>query len=714
MSSKVLGAIAMAVAVAVGVYFYEQQGEPLGGASGAGGLAQQLPSHIPADAIFYGLNFEPYPLDFVATGDPSWWQLAETLKQFDDTQEPKLEFLRDLAQRYIDSMQQGPEALKRDWGYDDTVVSAFYTVGLSPVLEMNTADSSKVYAQVKAAADKAGVTLSTETEGADTLHRVALDLDNLPLTLLLRESPGWVRIALELPADEATAAIIRGSALPLNSLAADDNLAQLQSLFSGNRDSLMRVNFQSLIASLTNPESSAGAMLKQALGEQGEALKDLQSEACRQEFGALTASVPHWSAAIDFDFDEQNGQRRVQSNFDSVLSILKADLARSVMNLNGVVPSFFDDDTFDPLYSLALGLDVAQLTPVLMDLHQRLTRTPYACKSLQQMQAQLKESNPAMLGIAMAMVSGIKGVSVSVNDLELGDTPTDVKRASALISISAVSARQLLAMGQAFLPDLAQLQIPQDGSAVPLSLSMLPAGAPALKIAIKNDQHAVIMTDDAKALALAESFNTLSLDKRGFVATAFNFGDVIPLIGNTAKLASLSAAQCAEIELGLASYDATQAAMRFNSSFSDRGFSVSGAWRQVMPEPQKYLIKPGIYDAYYVGSGCELALDGSEEFKEDGRGTVRSMFAESECDDIAYESDYRWQQRGAGLYINTERERERADCVGAWGDWQAPEEGSEEESCLITRVTDDSFRCTYLSDEDSYSFVYKRQQGAKP
>ncbi len=702
---KGLLVLILALLAAAGLYFMTQQDE--GSATRSDTVNYR--AHIPADTLMFVVSETPIPLAYYTAADPNYAQVALMLDELESADEPALVFLSELGSRFLHAMTSGQDAMKSDWGFADEVTSAAYFVGVLPVMELSLAQPALFVAQVQQAADKAGLPLTTTASGEDKLHRVVLsDDDDLELTLLVRESQAGVRVAVETPVRDDLAALVSGDTLPAKSLASEGTVERITKMLDMRGDGVGALNLVALANTFTQADSLAGQMLGEVAPDFD--LSGVQSPACADEIGRFVAGVPEWAFATDLKL---NGTVSLVSEFASRLVIANAETSAQLAKLNGVVAPLSSVDVPRPLYSFALGLDVSQLTPVLMNLHSRIMAQDYKCEYMQEMKASLQESNPAMLGVATAMVSGIKGFSMTVNDLSITDMG-EPESVSALVSVSAVSARQLLAMVQGFVPELASLSIPEDGTPVSFQSAMLPPSAPALKIAIKGDQHALIMTDDDVALKQAAAFDGLSLEPNGFMSMSLDLARISEVTDSVGALnpanGGLDATGCANMAMLQSSYENMQIKMDIDGNFNDKGFDMGGEVSQNIPKVEDFAIQPGKYQAYFIDDGCQPLTDSIEQFNADGTGRMLGLDYEFECELHTFESEYRWRQEGLIFYIDPVRSRSQdaalCDANAPWSEWEDDSE-SGSEACVITSVTEEGFDCVFDSLDEPFIYEFR-------
>lgn len=710
MQSKLLAIVGLAALVSVGVLFYEQKGVEQGGDSSQDATAY-LANNIPADSMIFVLNQKPVPIELMYSQDASVEQMVQMFEGMDLDSNPALKFWVQLGAAYFRSISLGAEDLKNQWGFADEIVGAAYFVGLSPVIELQLARPEKFLERLRSAAQSSGFQVVSSTVGEAEFHRVTfLELEGKKFTLLFRTQPGWGRIAIEMPVDEAHNALVAGTTLPEHSIASAGTLERLQGKLGG-KDATLMVNFAAMLASITDHNSLAGQMIAALAPEEKTQLASWQTPACRSELEAWVGAAPEWYMTHDMTFDL--AARKIDYQGRSLWDIRNAWLASTLMKLNGVLPNYARVDGFDPLYSIALGLNVSQLAPTLIDLHQALIQQSFECEHLQTLQAKAKSTNPAMLGIAMAMVSGLKGASITINDAELAEDKLALNSASALVSVSAVSIRQLLSLIQGFVPELAQIDIPEDGSPVPLQSNRLPSMVPPLQIAIKNDQHAVIMTRDPLSEKLAASFEGLGLEGKGIFNIALNLNGVAEKASKVMQSGILPMGEnaCATAAMLKETYSNMNAKLSGDMSFSESGMVMNANATQQLPALTSSKVLPGQYQVFYMGQGCRLELTGEETLNSDGSGNNNTRSSLDGCDEIEHEAEFTWEQRGLGLYYHyaKKREREADRCGAAWASWESTAAEEASERCIMLDIKPEGFSCLFQEEDGPYLYMFKRK-----
>ncbi|MDX1269839.1 MAG: hypothetical protein R3311_20900, partial [Oceanisphaera sp.] len=287
---------------------------------------------------------------------------------------------------------------------------------------------------------------------------------------------------------------------------------------------------------LTGTETRLRRDLEALIPDEIERMDTQMAESqCGPEGYALARQVPRFAF----------GSERISSTSDSlsqrigmILELTNTDLTGQLKRLPGSLPAYATDGS-DKLLALALGVDVNALAPVASALWSQLPQTDYKCQALRDMTTELRQNNPAMLGMATAMAQGVKGVGAAVYDITVDTNSPFGLAGSALISLSADNPSVLAGLISSSIPGMAGITIPDDGTAVQVPVPMAPQPVFA---AIKG-KHLVVYTGDA-AKTPADALASEPLNTRGSTAIAFNyerFGEAAlvalesPMVANNAQ-----------------------------------------------------------------------------------------------------------------------------------------------------------------------------------
>lgn len=148
------------------------------------------------------------------------------------------------------------------------------------------------------------------------------------------------------------------------------------------------------------------------------------------------------------------------------------------------------------------------------------------CAPLADLQAELSQQSPAMLGMFTGMANGVKGMSVSLLDYKMGtqESEPQLESLDALVSSSADNPAMLFNMVKPFAPMLAEVQLAENGDATDLSpLLMLPPELGIKPMLAIKGQYLVVYSGD-KGLALANKLASEKLSANGMYSLSADYG----------------------------------------------------------------------------------------------------------------------------------------------------------------------------------------------
>jgi len=322
--------------------------------------------------------------------------------------------------------------------------------------------------------------------------------------LLVSAQDEWVTLTLNVNLiDQQDLAVALGVSKPESSLQASGKVQSIQQQHGFLPNSIAYLDHVELATALTSKEgNSLARMISRlvAVNQKEKALARIRNPECQNELAAITASWPRTVVGLrDMKINEERSLIKASMIVESNNSVVMEALA----SVQGYIPSYLQES---PILGLGLGLDANKLNAALATIWTDALQTKYHCEPLEDMQAALKQSNPAALAMFTGMVQGVKGIGMAVNDFEIGQrgSAPDIQQLDALLTLSADDPVILFNMAKAFLPPLASVQLPEDGSPVDISHLMPNLGSQqvGLKLA-KKGQHLALYSGD-KSQASAE------------------------------------------------------------------------------------------------------------------------------------------------------------------------------------------------------------------
>lgn len=487
---------------------------------------------------------------------------------------------------------------------------------------------------------------------------------------------------------------------PEQSLRNTETLAELKRRYEFTNDFNLIMDIQRLAGALLKTEPSRMATDIEALfaliGEPD--MADTLTQVCREEYSELASWTPRLVGG--YTQVETSPELRLASR--SVIEIQNGDALRKLNLLNGHVPQHVGD--FDnQLLGLGVGVDMDQLLPVTVELWNRFTQRTFACAELRQVQQQMQQTNPALMGLVTGMAQGVKGVGLSIFDLEIGEGYAPLQKLDLLLSV-ATQNPALLASLAAGSPFGAYGQIPLDGSAATVDLSEI---QPGLTGQISVNGQFIALSTGSRSAAAASQLKREELTPNGLMQLSLNypaFGRLIerfPVDQLQSEVGNSDTSLCVE-RTWLANL-LRQAPLRagYTLGFSEYGIDTSSLFALAKPsEPSEIPPLVGRYQIFDHTYECDRGERiGIEELRADGTGSYRERDPADSCE--VYALDYRWTQTGNQLLFEGLNSQGRETCAAEWENY-----GPYSARCEL--IADEAgFACLYSEDDFESLFKYR-------
>lgn len=518
---KSLIAIAVIAAGAAGYYVSQQQ------SAGAQINLAQL-DYVPADsAFFYGqfseLNYKDY---FALTGGMATnTELEAVIGELEAGDNPNLKFFSNVLRAYADSIASS-DALEAKWGLGENYKSLMYTIGLTPVVRYQASKPEALVNTLLTAAKDAGLTTATEDKSGIQVNRITLEIDaRTNIDLIVAKQDKWVTLTLNTelntPADLDVAI---GLVKPTNPISATNKLSDFVSKYQFDGKTISYIDHVEIVNAITGKTDSR---LKQMIDKfleltsSVDALAVVRNQACQTDLGNIAAL---WPATVSGSKKLEVTANYANIEVDTIIENSDSELMKSLSNIRGFAPKH----TFEPadkVFSLAYGIDVAKIAPLVNTVYSRFTKAEFGCEPLVMAQQQAKQSNPAGIGMMTAMGGSLKGVSFSLQDFDFNldeNQQPVINSLDALFTISASDPVALVNMAKSFVPQLAQVELNDNGE--PLQINdLLPMPIPfdkPINIAVKGS-HIALYTGD-KAQTYANDLTSQQLEQNVVSNVAFN------------------------------------------------------------------------------------------------------------------------------------------------------------------------------------------------
>ena len=516
--NKILIAAAV-VAVGAGGYWYSQQSTSLSTTDNA------VLSYVPADTPLFSAQLNPFPIkDYINSLSDAYRQFPPgSFDELEQESDQRAQFFVSLLKSYADSMKDG-DTFITTFGLAAEVRSYVYTLGAVPVFKIEVENADAIWAILDKAEAQSGLTHTpANLKGVDYRSYQLTDAEEKEqVSLVFAVHDGLFTATLSTSFTEATLLETALGVTSVDNSIADANIVEeIITKHGFTNEGVSFVNHKEIITALTSTDGNqlAGQLSKlyEIMGE--DPMAELKTPACSSELAAIANNWPRTVAGYDeltvTDSHSAFGFRTVIESENQVL-------LGAYQKLRGYLPNY-TQDIDNSVFSLGLGIDVNQMVPALTAIWDDMLTPEYQCGPLAEMQMQMSQQSPAMLGMFTGMANGVKGLGVSLIDYKISEDTQSPQLDSldAVVTLSADNPATLFNMAKSFVPELANLQLPENGDAIELS-SVVPIPAElniTPKLALKGN-HLVLFSGE-KGAAIADKLEKEPVTSNGlFVVSA--------------------------------------------------------------------------------------------------------------------------------------------------------------------------------------------------
>ena len=512
--------VAGVAAAAGGYYYYRGRG------------AQDLAAAVPMDTLFFAgadgssgrWMDEIRRLGGAAPSDRRLAQVRENLSAYG----PAGRMVYGLYAAYGERLSQG----KFIPGLGDKPSGVTYTIGLVPVTHLALKDPAAFRAFIDDAEKRAGVTAETGSYQGVNYRRYPLEMDGKPtqaaLLVAVGEKLGIVTLDVRDFRDQVLPLALNLKS-PEKSVAGSGIRERIAKAHGLQKGSLSYLNHRAVVEALTAGKDNLAARMVTALaGDHASELDALRTPACHKDLGTMAEVSPMtvfgWSA------DNKAGR---PLHMKATTEITDHSLVQSLQRLRGHLPEFLRTAESQPVVGVALGLNMSTLASVVTDVWQRFTSASFQCQWLVEAQQRMREENPAKIAMGTLMVSAVRGLSLSLYDLKKaeGEGRDAVKSVDALLTISTEDPQTLITLAQGFVPALANVKFPEDGSPVVLPI---PTGSGGQLMASVTKTHIALFVGP-KSRNAAASLKGEGVDANGLFLVAADYERLAPILLDQAE-----------------------------------------------------------------------------------------------------------------------------------------------------------------------------------
>lgn len=671
-----------------------------------------ITDYVPADTILYygGENTQAiadflHDFQFNTLTSSDKQALDTVIEQFTGGVEdaPSLRFFKSFLAKYLSGSGVAYGQMLEQAGMSMSGSYALYLHGIAPVITGTISDAATFDNYINELATESDWIAVETTESIDqqslTIKAFPFESkkDDVALDLIIAHNEEkFVITFFSSKDDEATKFERLGLVKPAVSLSDTGELTTMQTLYAYDGYFEGFFHIQRLAqAFLSDKKSTLKSNLESYLPTtELDNLNNSITQDCKTDFQAIADKFPRivfGSQAIDIVDDS------LEMKLHSLLEINDTNITGELVKLRGHIPNHVLNES-EKLISYGVGFDSSNLVSVLTSFWTQFTQADFTCEQLVTAQQAVSQQNPAMLQMAMGMLQGVKGLGLSLFDVEFGDTVEQMETIDFLVSLAAEEPATIASMAQ-MIPQLGGLAIPTDGSELELPLPI--PGSVSVKVAVKGNHIAVY--SGAQGAKQAELLKTEELTANGALGFGFDyskFGDVFALIPNQGGDSQFCIMQQEYISV----FENLNMQVMLTQDYVPSGVQLMVDSNFKKPIPRGELALPGTYELSYMNEACQWESYGSEIINQDGTGSYNEVDPQSQCE--LFKTEYTWQLNASTLLMSPTSESSRESCDE---EFETPD-NLEDYSCTIINQNELGFQCIFdAGTKDATLFRYTRQ-----
>ncbi|AJQ93056.1 hypothetical Protein YC6258_01006 [Gynuella sunshinyii YC6258] len=648
--------------------------------------ADHFQANAPADTVLYfdgklSTGNNAYASE---AGLAQWQQTYQELVDTIAGDSDQARFFLALLDDFVETAAQGDNAVIERYGLNSQMNMAIYMDGLLPVFQFAVKKPQNFMDTLQELEEQTGYKHEVQDLNGHAIWVWEVENKDPGLHFAVSAEKKYVTASFLFGTDSDTRKMQR---LALeedpNTLKDSKQVAELKKKYGFGDPMSGFINLVEVARTILKPEqSSAGKDLLVAFGDEYE---PLVSAVCADEMIGMVQGAPRIVAGYR---DFKTSKDSFKFDLTTLLEVTDEQSVTDLQKLNGHL-SPAASVANGQIVSLAVGLDVANLTPVISNFWNRFVKAEFNCDVLQQAQQEAKNTNPATLSILTAMVQGLKGASMQLFDVQFDKTNQALGGIDALVALSSTSPATLVGL-LANVPYLQDVHIPEDGTAVDLDIPYLPEGVK-LKAAIKGNNLTVFSGD--KAGKAADDLGKEKLNSNGLYSFALDYAklsalveDIIPVVGQQTDMEPSS---CADVYMSLTGLKSVDMKLMMKQGVNQYGiFTDIQADGKTLKNAKTGQFSPGKYNVSMLDWGCEWLEFGQEEIRKDGTGFYATQDDAQQCE--IFKAEYQWQKNGNVLAFTETKNVSRDSC-------DVPFEEVEPDGyeCTIVHSSDNGFDCLF-------------------
>lgn len=493
-------------------------------------------SFVPADSPYLLAATEAFPEDL---RERYWAMAASSLSEVQVALTEQLnegstgEPLVDALLRELDG-KLNRDGL-RSLGLDEAGQFAIYGLDVLPVIRASLSDSVAFRDAIARIEADAGQEIPTgeldgqaywrlgEPDGA--VYMAIIDEQTLVITL--------IPMALE----STVLPIALGQQMPEQTMASNDAVVDMMADYGFLQQAFGYVDFEGLANLILADQGPVMSWMRE------EAELDLTEfgPQCQKETMDLVRIAPRMVFGVT-QIDNMRVEQRSVIELETGLAGKLMDTAVDVPGLGAIN---------DALMTMGLGFDLMKGKKLLLEQVNAMTAEPSQCEQFARMRAGLEDMKTQLLQPLPPVVGNIKGGNVVLSELNFTqDQAIDV---DGMIALRIDNPKLMLGMAQAMMPELAELQLNDDGEPMPIPASIRIPNAPHIEAPhmAMNDRAVGFSLGEGQQHGLKAFIESDSIASKPILAAGYK-GELFERIASLA-IENLDPAEAAEVEKSLLS-----------------------------------------------------------------------------------------------------------------------------------------------------------------
>ncbi|MGB5581736.1 MAG: hypothetical protein WBM68_14280 [Woeseia sp.] len=333
-------------------------------------------------------------------------------------------------------------------GFDRNAKVLLYGNGLLPVLRVSLNDAAAFEKTLKSIEEEAGNEMELAT--LDKLSYRFVGDDKARVVLAIIDGQLVASIVPVGLSDDSLRSVF-GLTLPAQAISKSGRLQQLAETYGYTSHGAGFIDFEKLVHTFTDAQSGINAELLQ-LGEFDAAQL---SDVCKAEIRSMATIAPRLVTGYTEISEERMSSKTVLE--------FRRDIADGLATLPAVVPGLGTDH--GGLVSFGMSIDLLAAREFYSARLDAMEDDPYNCELFAELQGNVAQGRAAMNQPIPPIVYGLKGFLAVIDNVEGLDVAT--KQPPTAIDMRFLLATEnapgLLAMGSMFSPELAMLNLKNDG-----------------------------------------------------------------------------------------------------------------------------------------------------------------------------------------------------------------------------------------------------------